>query len=224
LRLGSTNPATTQSARSALEQLYSDTNLVSSALRALVTDRINHGDLLRAQNYATQLLTTAQVTFGDRLLYLSILKEHKSAALPEALKSVQQQSFTNALAASDVASWMIANGLLTDAARWLTNLPGNLQSQFPVQLALVNYYLAENDWSGLRSFTSKSDWGETDFLWSAFLSHAWRQLGETLVAEGEWHAAVAKAGAKFGALTALLDLTGRWKMDSERENLLWQIV
>jgi thioredoxin-like negative regulator of GroEL len=49
-------------------------------------------------------------------------------------------------------------------------------------------------------------------------------LGETLVADGEWHAAVAKAGEKFGALTALLDLTGRWQMDSERENLLWQIV
>lgn len=224
LRLGSTNPVAAEAARLELGQFYSDTNFAASALRALVTDRINHGDLLQAQNYATQLQATDQATLGDRLQYLGILKQRESIALPEALKSVQQQSLTNALAAADVASWMIANGLSADAVRWLTNLPANFQSQLPVRLALVNYYLAENDWSGLRSFTSQSDWGEMDFLRSAFLSHAWNQLGETLVADGEWHAAVGKAGEKFGALSALLDLASRWKMETERENLLWQIA
>jgi tetratricopeptide (TPR) repeat protein len=224
LQLGSTNPDTSEVARSALEQFYSDTNLAPSALRALVADRINHNDLSGAQNYATQLLATVQATLGDRLQYLGVLQQRHSPALPEELKSVQQQSCTNALAAADVADWMIANGLPDAAGHWLTNLPASLQTQFPVQLAVVNYYVSASDWPALRSFTSKSNWGEMDFLRSAFLSHAWQQLGETLVADGEWHAAVGQAGERFSALTALLDLASRWKLEGQREDLLWQIV
>ncbi len=209
LRLGSTNYNTAAAARAALEQFLSDTNFAPFALRALVTDRINRNDLSSVQNYATQLLATVQVTLGDRLQYLGILRQRHSLALSGKLKSIQRQSQTNALMAAAVAQWMMANGFQADTVRWLTSLPAGLQTQLPVQMALANSYLADNDWLCLRSFTSRNNWSQMDFLRSAFLSHVWYELGETLVADGEWHAAVGNAGEQFGALTALLDLAGR---------------
>jgi hypothetical protein len=224
LQLGSTNAVMAESARSALKQFCSDTNFTSSALRALVTDRLSHNDLLDAQNYSTQLLATGQITLDDRLQYLGILQQRRSAELPEELKSVQRQSLTNALTAANVASWMIANSLLADAADWLTNLPANLQMQLPIQLTWINYYFAENDWPALCGLTAKGNWGEMDFLRSAFLSYAWHQLGEAKAAEGEWRAAIGKTGEQFGALTTLLNLANRWKWEPEREDLLWRII
>jgi len=114
---------------------------------------------------------------------------------------------------------------VTGMADWLTNLPTGIQSQWPVRLAYVNYYYTEQDWTGLRSYTSGGNWGETDFLRAAFLSQAWSRLGDGLVADSVWQTAVGKAGGRFSALTALLDLSRRWQMnESAIDDLLWRIV
>jgi Flp pilus assembly protein TadD len=77
----------------------------------------------------------------------------------------------------------------------------------------------------LRSYTSGGNWGETDFLRAAFLSQAWSRLGDSFVADSVWQTAVGKAGGRFGALTALLDLSRRWQMnESAVDDLLWRIV
>jgi len=138
---------------------------------------------------------------------------------------LQDRSVTNVLTTADVASWMIANDLRTDAYHWLTNLPPSFRSQWVIRLALVNYYFAEQDWTGLRSYTSTGNWGEMDFLRSAFLSRAWFQLGDEFMADSVWQTAVGKAGGRFGALTVLLDLTRRWRMeDNASDDLLWRIA
>jgi predicted Zn-dependent protease len=225
LRLTSTNPATAGTARARLEQFRSETNFAPTALRSLVTDRLARNDLPGAQSYATQLLASAQATLSDRLQYLGILQKYHRPELPAQLKSMQQQSVTNALTAADVADWMIGHDLRADACHWLTNLPPNLRSQWVIRLALVNYYFAEQDWTGLRSYTSKDNWGEVDFLRSAFMSRAWFQLGNEFEASVVWRTAVGQAGTRFGALTVLLDLSRRWQMDeSESDDLLWRIV
>ena len=63
-----------------------------------------------------------------------------------------------------------------------------------------------------------------DFLRLAFLSHALSELGEPLVADGDWRSAADAAGERLGALTALLELADRWQMPRAREDLLWRIV
>src|SRR5258707_14677819 len=84
-------------------------------------------------------------------------------------------------------------------------------------------YLAGNAWTGLRDFASKkSGWGEMEFLRFAFLSHACGELGEAVIADSNWRAAVDEAGNRFGPLVALLELAGQWKLKSERADLLWR--
>ncbi len=225
LQLTATNPPAAEAARTTLEQFRSDTNFAAAALRSLATDRLARDDLPGAENYATQLLATAQATLGDRLQYLGILQKNRNPELQAQLKTVLQQSATNAPTAADAASWMIANNLRPEAHHWLTNLPPNVRTQWPVRLAFVNYFFAEQDWIGLRSFTSRGNWGETDFLRMAFQSRAWFLLDDNFVADSVWQTAVGEAGTRFGALTALLDLSRRWQMDeSETDDLLWRIV
>lgn len=224
LRLGATNPGVAESARAALKEFCTDTNFGPAALRSLVADCLVHKDFAGARNYSTQLLAGAQATLGDRLQHLGILKQLDVAEFAEELKSVQQQSATNATAAAEVASWMTANGFADGAMDWLAHLSGNIRQQQPVRLALVDCYLARNDWAGLRDFTSQGSWGDAEFLRFAFLSRACNELGDPVVADGNWRAAVGEAGDRFGALAELLELAEEWKLKSESEDLLWRFV
>jgi len=225
LGLTATKAVTAEAARTALEQFCADTNFAAAALRSLATDRLARNDLPGTECYATQLLATAQATLSDRLQYLGVLQKLHRPELAAQLKSTQFLAGTNGLAAAEVASWMMVNDRRTDSYLWLTNLPPNLQSQWPVRLAFVNYFYTEQDWTGLRSYTSSGNWGETDFLRAAFLSQAWSRLGDALVADSVWQTAVGETGGRFGALTALLDLSRRWQMaESASDDLLWRIV
>ena len=224
LHLNSTNPAVVNDARDTLKHFCTDTNLGPAALRSLVAERLIHDDAAGAMAYSTQLLASAQSNLGDRLQHLGILKRLQSPNLAVQLEAVQQAAATNAVLAGQTAAWMEANGFMAETATWLSTLATNVQSQTPVQLALVDYYLNTTNWQGLCRLTAKGDWGEMNFLRLAFLSHAWSELGEPVVANANWNSAVNQAGDRLGALNALLELAGRWQMKTEQENLLWRIV
>lgn len=224
LRLNSTNPAVVNDARDALKQFSTDTNLGPSALRSLLAERLIHDDLPAAHDYSKQLLASAQANLGDHLQQLGILKRMQSPDLAGQLSILQQSAATNAVMAAQTAAWMQANGFLPESANWLNALPANVQNQTPVRLALVDYYLDTTNWQGLSEFTAKGDWQEMNFLRLAFLSHALNELGEPMMADGNWRSAVDLAGNQFGALNALAQLTGRWQMKAEQDDLLWRIA
>ena len=183
-----------------------------------------HNDADGALNYSTQLLANAQATLNDRLQHLGILKRLQSPALTVQLNALQRDAATNATMAAQTASWMEANGFLSETAGWLNTLPTNIQTQTPVRLAFVDCYLNTTNWPALRKLTSSGDWGEMDFLRLAFSSHAWTELGEPLLADGDWRSAVSAAGERLGGLAALLELANRWQLPREREDLLWRIL
>jgi len=223
IRLGMTNAAA-DDARATLEQFSTDAHLCIPALRSLIADRLMHDDANGALNYSTRLLAKAQATLNDRLQYLGILKRLQNPALTVQLNALQRDAATNAAMAAQTASWMEANGFLAGAADWLNTLPANIQTQTPVRLAFVDCYLNATNWLALRKLTASGDWGEMDFLRLAFSSHAWNQLGEPLMADGDWRSAVSEAGERLGALTALLELANRWQLPRAREDLLWSIL
>jgi predicted Zn-dependent protease len=224
IRLGSTNAADADDARAKLKQFSSDTMLALPALRSLIADRLLKRDASGALDYSTQLLANAQATLTDRLQNLGILKLLQSPALAAQLSALQRDTATNAAMAAQTASWMEANGFLSETAGWLKTLPASVQTQTPVRLTFVDCYLNTTNWQGLRALTASGDWGEMDFLRLAFLSHSWSELGEPLVADGQWRSAVSEAGERLSALTALLELANRWQLTGAREDLLWRIL
>jgi hypothetical protein len=224
LRLGSTNVATVAAARATLERFETDVNFGAVALRSLVVDRLAHNDPMAALDYSVRLLGNSHAVLNDRLQHLGILRQlQQSAELAAQLNSLQQ-SATNAVAVAEIAAWMEAGGFLTNAVEWLNRLPAKLQSQPLVRLSLADCYLAGKDWQALRDFAAKGKWDEMEFLRLAYLSQAWFQLGESLVADSNWRVAVNETGNRFGALMALLKLADRWELKHHREDLLQRIV
>jgi predicted Zn-dependent protease len=224
LRLGSTNTAAADDARAKLKSFSTDTNLGPPALRSLVADRLVHNDAGGALDYSTQLLAGAQATLNDRLQHLGILKRLQSPELTVQLNALHRDAATNATVAAQTATWMEVNGYLADTVGWLSTLPASIQTQTPVRLAFVDCYLNTTNWPALRKLTSSGDWGEMNFLRLAFSSHAWTELGEPLLADGDWRSAVSAAGERLGGLAALLELANRWQLPRAREDLLWRIL
>lgn len=224
VRLASTNQDLAEGARATLKQFLSDTNLSTAALRVLLSERIGRRDWLAAYAYSTQLLAGAGAGLGDRLQHLSILRQMHSAELTNQLQALQQMTATNANSASQVGAWMGANDMVGESVAWLTNLPPHVRGQSVVRLAIAAGFLTESNWPALRDFTVQGDWSDADFLRSAYLSRAWGQLGDSVIAQHAWKSAVDQAGRQLGSLTTLLKLAGLWELKEEQEDLLREIA
>ena len=222
--LSSTNAAKLAAARASLKSFLADTNFAANALRGLITDSLAHNDLAAARNFSEQLLHTPQAALADQLQHLTILKNMPAANFSAQLSALKKSVATNSLGTVQTALWMQANQLAPEAAAWLAALPAGLRNQPTVEMARACVLESAGDWPSLRDFCGRSDWAEMNFLRLAFLSHAWAQLGEPPVASGNWHAAVDTADNHYGALIGLLELTGRWKLASERQDLFWLML
>ena len=222
--LSYTNATKLAVVRANLKSFLADTNLAATAFRGLIKDSLAHGDPRAARNYSEQLLHTPQATLDDRLLHLSILKNLPDGDFSNQFAALKKTIATNLLGTVQIALWMQANQLSTEAATWLAGLPANMRDQTMVKTARACALESAGDWISLREFCKHGDWEEINFLRLAFLARAWTQLGEPPVATGNWHAAVDSAGNRYGALIGLLELSGRWKLASERQDLLWLML
>jgi tetratricopeptide (TPR) repeat protein len=223
-RLAMTNQANKIAARQVLDQLRTDPKLGPAALRALVVDRWENQDLAGANAYSTELLATPQATIADQLQNLKILQLMKPDRFDSRLGELQDQTATNSAVIGEVSAWMQANGLLSENIEWLTNLPDDMQSQVPVQLALAQAYLQNKDWPSLRVLVAQGNWGDLEYLRFALVSHASAKLGMMDLAALNWGAAVNEGGDRLDVYTKLLELAETWDMKNEQVPLLERIV
>ncbi|HWW01436.1 MAG TPA: hypothetical protein VNZ64_17195 [Candidatus Acidoferrum sp.] len=224
LRLRATNVLQAAAARATLERLRANPNLGAVALRWLVTDRLDCGDVPAAQALSSELVAQPTAAMDDRLTHLGILRRARSHQFDGYLASVQTLAGTNAGQVHTVCGWMLGNGLAEEATRWLTNQSPGLQAQLPVRLALADCYAGLKDWAGLKGFLEREQWGELEFLRLAWLSRAASEQKEQFAAEAQWRLALRRAGDRLGPLLSLLNLAASWGRTNEREDLLWLVV
>jgi tetratricopeptide (TPR) repeat protein len=177
LRLASTNQTEQVQSRAILEKMRSEDGIGPLALRVLVADRLAHKDAAAANIYSSQLLANPRATLADQLQHLEILRHLKSDEFRDRLQTVQQQVTTNAPDVAEVAAWMQANGLVAESLDWLTSLPNHLLDQRPVQMALVQGYLQNRQWTEMLNIASQANWGDLEYLRLALVFRAWSQLG-----------------------------------------------
>jgi predicted Zn-dependent protease len=216
-----TNRLTT--ARTQLKSFLGDTNYAPVALRMLITDRLAHNDADGAFKFSQQLTNFSGSTLSDKLQHLSISKRNSVPNYSTQLAGLQQ-SATNAPMVIQVALWMQANDLGNPALLWITKLPASLRNQPPVKLIQADILELTQDWLSLRRFCIHGNWDDLDFLRLAFLSRAWAQLGDDSVAKSNWHAAMDSGSSRFGSLVGLLELTLRWRLMVERQELFWALL
>jgi predicted Zn-dependent protease len=91
-------------------------------------------------------------------------------------------------------------------------------------MALADAYADRGDWVKLETLLQNQKWGDVDFIRLAHLTRAAREQKQDIAAQGYWQSAVRAAGGQIKPLTLLSRLAASWKMESEREDLLWTIV
>jgi tetratricopeptide (TPR) repeat protein len=220
LRHQSTNSARASSARATLENLRTHAGVGLEALRWLTHDSLNRKDLVSARQLADQLQSNPHSVFSDRLLYLSILHQMKSADLASALQAVQTHWATNAPQAAEIGNWMIARGQAQAALRWLQQLEESLRSQQPIPLTTASCFQANEDWRGLEGFLQALDWGKQEFIRQALMARALRKLGETATADAYWQQALRTASERPEFTAILAQTTRSWGWNREAEQLL----
>jgi Flp pilus assembly protein TadD len=224
LRLASTNQTEQVQSRAILEQMRSEDGIGPLAMRVLVADRLAHKDAAAANAYSSQLLANPRATLTDQLQNLGILRQLESDEFRDRLQTVQQQVTTNAPDVAEVAAWMQANGLVAESLDWLTSLPNHLLDQRPVQMALVQGYLQNRQWTAMLNIASQANWGDLEYLRLALVFRAWSQLGSAGLADTSWNAALAAAAGHREALTQLLQFAESWHLQQQQEAVLLQII
>jgi len=195
------------------------------ALQNLSQAYLHTRDFEQAVSAAKTLAFATNATFGDQMLFLSMLRATASPELQKQLASAQ----TNAAASGpeqvqSLASWLIGNGQSETALQWLSGLPNELQSQQRVSMAMADLHLARADWSALQKLTESARWAEADFLRHAMLSRACREQRQAVSADAAWLDAVRVAGGNPKTLAILARMAGTWGWTQEQERLLWTLV
>jgi len=222
LQIKSADKEKRDNARITLERLSKSTQFRTGALRALLTDAIERGDLVAADALAQDLQMAQQVNFADYLLCLNLyrkLDEKKFAALLEKVKPVAARE------ASDLAlliEWMNNNGLAAEVLKWTEKLPAELTTNPPPAIAIAESFAEVKNWSRLKRWARSGSWGAADYLrlaYQAFAARQSRQAGAEAEFESLWHAAEHAAYDQLERELNLARLATRWNFPSEAEAL-----
>jgi tetratricopeptide (TPR) repeat protein len=164
-------------------------------------------------------------TFDDRMLYLRLLGTFKrpeywwfiaqlGADLPE-----KDENLVTLL------SWMNNNGLARLTLMWTDELPTDRSERVPVCVAIAEAHALLGNWGKLKSLLRFQKWGELEFQREALTARVLREeSGDETGARSHWAAAVALAGERREALSALGRFAVTWKWEEEYTNLLWVIA
>ncbi len=214
------------SARNALERLTKIGEFHAGALRALLTDAVEHNNLLAADGFAQELQMSQQVTFADYLLCLEFyqkLDPKKFGALLEKVKPVAARN-PNDLAL--LMNWMNQHDLSADVLKWVEKLKSDETTHPPAAVAIAEAFAAVKNWSRLKRWTRSGDWGDSEYLRLTYQAYAARQ-SRVSAADAEfdslWSSADYAAANKPQRQADLARLATKWGLIPEAEQLWLQV-
>lgn len=226
LRIRSTAPEKSDEARKVLERLSKVPAYRAGALRALLSDAVQHDELERADAFVQELQMSQQVTFSDYLLCLEFyrkLNQQKFSALLEKVKPVAARN------PGDLAllmEWLNKNGLGGEVLKWTEKLPAETTTMPPPAIAIADAFAEAKNWSRLRRWTRTGAWGDSEYLrlaYQAYSSKQARQSGSDAEFSALWRSAERAASEKPEREIVLARLASKWNLPAEAEQL-WQRV
>jgi predicted Zn-dependent protease len=224
LQLQQDDPQVVAAAQATLESLRTNAAVRCEALRQLTVDAVRRNKSAAALSLVNELLLDTNSAFGDRLLYLDVLRQAKNPRLQEALATLKQDAAKDPAQSSDLAQWLLATGEPEEAIAWVHSLPAETQTNQPMPMILADCYLATSDWPALLAAPQQSSWGELDFLRLLYRTRALRARQMDAAAKSEWAKSVKVAEGRLDRLSLLLRGANRWNWLPEQEEILWLIV
>lgn len=211
-------------ARALLEQLRTDPKQRAAATRTLISDAVvNRPDPERVLLLAEELQAYPGAPFGDRILYLDVLRQLRHPKFTDCLTTIEKDASTKPGDLAALFSWMKSSGMSLLAIDFARTLPPGVMSKWPLPLALAECSVRLGDWQDLEKQTRAGNWGTYDFLRHAYLSHALRSQNKPL-AEREWAQAEKDAESQPRFLTSLSRTASEWGWRKETTDLLWEMT
>lgn len=210
--------------RAALQSLAANPTVRIEALRQLTQDAVQWTNLSRALGYSRELIACTNATFDDRLRHLELLRLTGDAGKSTFLKGLQAEAVRNPANANDLGRWLLANTKPETTLAWLASLPSVTRTNLPVPLLETDCRMALKDWGGLTTNLTGQNWGRLECMRLACRARAYKELGQTGSAKGDWILALRTADNQAPLLQELMAATGQWKWDAEQEDVLWAIV
>ena len=176
LQIRSKDAEKSRNARETLERLSSIAPYRTGALRALLNDAVDRNDFTAADNFAQQLQMSPEVTFGDYLLCLNFYRKLDEKKFRQLLEKVKPFAARNPSDLASLIEWMNQNGLAGDVVKWVDKLPSTRLSSPPASVAVAGAYATVKNWSRLKRWTLKGNWGDAEYLRLAYNALAERHL------------------------------------------------
>jgi len=194
------------------------------ATKYLAEDELRQGNTLEALELARQLDTLPGKTFSDRLLLLSALQAAKDSGFAAFLEEMQTSSADEPERIGALITWMNMHNMAAEAIAWSAKLSPAMIGAKLVQIALSDAFVTRRDWASLQRLVNSGNWGNVDFLRSALLARALRELGNTADSASQWSEAVKKVTADSRYIMMLAETVEKWGWRSEAIDLLWVIA
>jgi tetratricopeptide (TPR) repeat protein len=220
LRLSSPDPSVVARARQELRQLSASTPAGRFALEALTKEALHQGNLENARLYSSQLGERPDQNWGDRLLELDAVLQ--TAGFKNRLVDLQQKSVSYLGNRIALVYWMIGHGLAKEVTEWITERGKSVS--VPLQMAVADAYLAEQDWPELRDMLELADWAANDFLREALLARCERNartFENRWPFEKRWQEALRSVQGDPEKRFRLGQLASGWGWYDEGSQLLW---
>lgn len=225
LQIRSKDPEKSNNARDALERLSKIAHYRTGALRALLNAAVDRNDLASADNFAQQLQMSPDVTFGDYLLCVNFYRKLDGKKFRQLLERVKPFAARDASDLAALIDWMNQNKLAAEVVEWIDKLPPTQLSSPPASVAVADAYATVKNWSRLKRFTGRGNWGDADYLRLAFqaiaIQHLRSGIGSSATSEFRkyWQRAYELSENESQRQLMLARLATKWQLESQAEEL-----
>lgn len=146
--------------------------------------------------------------------------------LLDLIRYMQEQPNPEPEDAALLADWMRRQGLVPEAAFWLSTLDAATQRNRAVLSVRASCLVQLRDWRGLENTLRQGVWGRAsdDALDLAFAAHLQRSSNHAEHARNTWGDALDSAGTSLESLHVLLRLAGEVGWTSAAEETLQRLV
>ena len=221
VRVQSDQPEQQEEARQILEKQVVDPKLREEAAPALLDAYFAKKDWNKALGLAKQIQAAPDATFGNRMLYLGLLRRFQRPEFHSYLLTLQELAAKNPDDAATLITWMSENTLVMVAVSWAKTLPEEVATKMPVPPALGECYAMLNDWDSLKALVTDKNWEFAEFLRFALLARLQREVGDLLNSRNSWLNAVKATGNRPDELVMLTRHATRWGWENEVHDVLW---
>lgn len=226
LHLSHPDPKVELAARQELRRWTANPKYSLRVRRALLADATRRRDFTEAEKWAAAVVADPQATLGDRLNQANLQLLIDKRPFSEVFAQLAPLASSDPDSAAGFARWILVQGRVAEADRWMDGLPPALRESSAVMVAHAEAAAQLKDWDRLTSMLEAGAWGPVpaDTVRLAMSARLVGRHGGPAMQRQVWDEAVQTTSGNLTGLIVLQRLAAIWGWAPESEATLWAIA